>query len=102
MAEEKKFIPDEESLQDQLDKLSDMMDFDKKTIAENDAIARDPNHVFDHQGEWAEARAKGNLDALNRHEKMYEETIDRLNKLKDCSNRESEGSGNAVKEIDSE
>ena len=88
MEEEKKFIPDEETLQNQLDNLSDVIDRDKKVIAENDAIARDPHHVFDHQGEWAEARMKGNLDALNRHQDMYEETKDRLNKLKDSSNQE--------------
>ena len=90
MEEEKKFIPDEETLQNQLGKLSDVIDRDKKVIAENDAIARDPHHVFDHQGEWAEARMKGNLDALNRHQNMYEETKDRLNKLKDSSNQELE------------
>ena len=90
MEEEKKFIPDEETLQNQLGKLSDVIDRDKKVIAENDAIARDPHHVFDHQGEWAEARMKGNLDALNRHQDMYEETKDRLNKLKDSSNQELE------------
>ena len=96
MEKEKKFIPDEKTLQSQLDRLSDVMGRDKKAIAENDAIARDPNHVFDHQGEWAEARLKGNLDALNRHEKMYEETKDRLNILKDGSNQESEECDNAV------
>lgn len=90
MEEEKKFIPDEETLQNQLGKLCDVIDRDKKVIAENDAIARDPHHVFDHQGEWAEARMKGNLDALNRHQDMYEETKDRLNKLKDSSNQELE------------
>lgn len=90
MEEEKKFIPDEETLQNQLGKLSDVIDRDKKVIAENDAIARDPHHVFDHQGEWAEARMKGNLDALNRHQDMYEETKDRLNKLKDSSNQDLE------------
>lgn len=90
MEEEKKFIPDEETLQNQLSKLSDVIDRDKKVIAENDAMARDPHHVFDHQGEWAEARMKGNLDALNRHRDMYEETKDRLNKLKDSSNQELE------------
>ena len=90
MEEEKKFIPDEETLQNQLGKLSDVIDRDKKVIAENDAIARDPHHVFDHQGEWAEARMKGNLDDLNRHQDMYEETKDRLNKLKDSSNQELE------------
>lgn len=89
MDEDKKFTLDEETLQDQLDKLSDMMDSDKKAIAENDAIARDPSHIFDCQGEWAEARKRGNLDALNRHEELYEETKERLDQLKDSSNQES-------------
>ena len=102
MGEKKKFTLDEETLQNQLDKLSDVIGHDKKAIAENDAIARDPHHVFDHQGEWAEARMKGNLDALNRHQDMYEETKDRLNRLKDDPNQEPEECDNADKETDSE
>lgn len=90
MAEEKKFTLDEETVKAQCEKVKDLIDRDKKVIAENDAIARDPHHVFDHQGKWAEARMKGNLDALNRHQDMYEETKDRLNKLKDSSNQELE------------
>lgn len=65
-----------------------MIEDDKKAIAENDAIARDSNHIFDEQGEWAEARKRGNMDSLNRHQKMYEETKERLNKLKNDSNQE--------------
>ena len=89
MDKDKKFTLDEETLQDQLDKLRDMMDSDKKAMAENDTIARDPSHIFDCQGEWAEARKRGNQDALNRHEEMYEETKERLDKLKDGSNQKS-------------
>ena len=88
MEVEKKFTPDKETLRDQLKKIDDLIKRDKEAIVENDAIAKDPNHVFDHQGEWAEARLKGNLDALNRHEKMCEETKERLNKLNDGSNSE--------------
>jgi hypothetical protein len=88
MDKDKIFTLDQESLEDQLKKIDDLIKRDKETIVENDAIAKDPNHVFDHQGEWAEARLKGNLDALNRHEKMCEETKERLNKLNDGSNSE--------------
>lgn len=91
MDKDKIFTLDQESLEDQLKKIDDLIKRDKESITENDAIAKDPNHVFDHQGEWAEARLKGNLDALNRHEKMCEETKERLDKLKDGTNQDSEG-----------
>jgi hypothetical protein len=90
MDKDKIFTLDQESLEDQLKKIDDLIKRDKESITENDAIAKDPNHVFDHQGEWAEARLKGNLDALNRHEKMCEETKERLDKLKDGTNQDSE------------
>lgn len=96
MDKDKIFTLDQESLEDQLKKIDDLIKRDKESITENDAIAKDPNHVFDHQGEWAEARLKGNLDALNRHEKMCEETKERLDKLKDGTNQDSEECDNAV------
>ena len=68
MAEDKKYTPNKETLEGQLEKLTDMIEGDKKAIAENDAIARDPNHIFDQQGVWAEARKKVNEDALERHQ----------------------------------
>lgn len=85
MEKDKKFTLDEETLKAQREKVKDLIEGDKKAIAENNAIARDPNCDFN-QREWAEARVKGNLGALNQHQKMYEETNERLNKLKDSSN----------------
>ena len=53
MSDNKKFTPDKETLEGQLDKLKDMIEDKKKVMAENKAIARDPNHAFDEQGKWA-------------------------------------------------
>ncbi len=78
MATDKKYASDKETLEGQLEKVKEMIEGDKKTIAENDAIARDPNHILDQQGEWAKARKKGNLDALSRHQSMYTDTTRRL------------------------
>lgn len=87
MDKEKKFTTDVETLKDQLDKLDDMLNGDKKAIAENEAIALDPNHILDSQGEMAEARINGTREGMNRHEKMREETTDRLNKQESRSNQ---------------
>ena len=46
MSDNKKFTPDKDTLEGQLDKLKDVIEGDKKTMAENKAIARDPNHAF--------------------------------------------------------
>ena len=82
MAEEKKFALDKDTLEGQLDKLKDMIEDKKKTMAENKAIARDPNHAFDEQGKWAEARNKGIEEGLNRNQQQYAETEERLRRLK--------------------
>lgn len=59
MAEKKKYTLDKETLEAQLDELSDMKEGLKETIAENEAIARDSDHLIDKQGEWAETRNIG-------------------------------------------
>lgn len=81
MPEGKKFVLDKETLETQRNKLNDMIDGDKEAIAKNNVIAKDPNHVLDNQGEWAEARQKDNIEALNRHEQQLAETIGKLNDL---------------------
>ncbi len=81
MAEEKKFTPDKDTLEGQLDKLKDMIEDKKKTMAENKAIARDPNHAFDEQGKWAEARNEGIEEGVNRNQQQYAETEERLRRL---------------------
>lgn len=85
MAENKKFSFDKETLKTQLGELSDMKEGLNETIAENEAIARDPNHVIDKQGEWAEARNKGLREAFKRYQRFSEETEERLNNLSDKS-----------------
>ena len=40
------------------------------------------------QRRWAEARLKGNLEGLNRHEQQLSETEDRLKRLSDESQDE--------------
>ena len=102
MGKEKNFTLDEKTLEAQRNKLGDMIEGDQEAIAVNAAITRDQQLAHTQHPKWAEARLKGNLDALNRHQKMYEDTIERMNKLKDSSNQESEGCGNAIKETDSE
>jgi hypothetical protein len=86
MSDNKKFTPDKDTLEGQLDKLKDVIEGDKKTMAENKAIARDPNHAFDEQGKWAEARNKGIEEGLNRNQQQYAETEERLKRLKRQSN----------------
>lgn len=78
MEENKKFVLDKETLEVQREKLRDLIESDKESIAENDAISKDPKNVFDNQGEWAEARKKGSVEALNRHEQLLSETIERI------------------------
>lgn len=81
MPEDKKFVLDKEALEAQRDKLNEMIVGDKEAIAKNDAIAKDSDLVLSNQGEWAEARKKDNIEALNRHEQQLSETIERLNDL---------------------
>lgn len=88
MTDNKKFTMDKETLEGQLDKLKDVIEGDKKTIAENKAIARDPNHAFDEQGKWAEARNEGIEEGLNRHQQQYLETEERLRRLSNESQDE--------------
>lgn len=88
MSDNKKFTPDKDTLEGQLDKLKDVIEGDKKTMAENKAIARDPNHAFDEQGKWAEARNKGIEEGLNRHQQQYAETEERLRRPSDESQDE--------------
>ncbi len=82
MAEEKKFKMDKETLEGQLDKLKDMIEDKKKVMAENKAIALDPCHAFDEQGEWAKARNEGIEEGVNRNQQQYAETEERLRRLK--------------------
>lgn len=88
MAEDKKFTMDKEAQEGLLDKLKDMIEGEKKTMAENKAIARDPNHAFDEQGKWAEARNEGIEEGLNRHQQHYVETEERLRRLSEESQDE--------------
>ena len=85
MAKDKKFTLDQATLEGQLEKLKDVIDGDKKTIAENKTIARDPSHAFGEQGKWAEARNEGIEEGLNRHQQQYAETEERLRRLSDES-----------------
>lgn len=82
MSDNKKFTPDKEMLEGQLDKLKDMIEDKKKVMAENKAIALDPSHAFDEQGEWAKARNEGIEEGVNRNQQQYAETEERLRKLK--------------------
>jgi hypothetical protein len=59
-----------------------MIEDKKKTMAENKAIARDPNHAFDEKGEWAKARNEGIEEGVNRNQQQYAETEERLRRLK--------------------
>ena len=102
MGKDKKFTLDEKTLETQRKKLGDLIEGDKEAIAVNAAITRDPHLANTQHPMWAEARIKGNLDALSRHENMYEETNDRLNKLRDCANQESDEDSNTLKGTDSE
>lgn len=88
MAENKKFTTDKDTLEGQLDKLKDVIEGEKKTMAENKAIARDPNHAFDEQGKWAEARNEGIEEGLIRHQQQYVDTEERLRRLTDESQDE--------------
>lgn len=88
MAEKKKYTLDKETLEAQLDELSDMKEGLKETIAENEAIARDSDHLIDKQGEWAETRNIGLREALDRYQRFSEETEDRLKSLSDESQDE--------------
>lgn len=82
MSDNKKFTPDKETLEGQLDKLKDMIEDKKKVMAENKAIALDPSHAFDEQGEWAKARNEGIEEGVNRNQQQYAETEERLRRLK--------------------
>ena len=82
MSDNKKFTPDKETLEGQLDKLKDMIEDKKKVMAENKAIALDPSHAFDEQGEWAKARNEGIEEGVNRNKQQYAETEERLRRLK--------------------
>ncbi len=82
MSDNKKFTPDKETLEGQLDKLKDMIEDKKKVMAENKAIALDPSHSFDEQGEWAKARNEGIEEGVNRNQQQYAETEERLRRLK--------------------
>ena len=88
MSEDKKFTFDEDTLEAQREKAKDLIEGDKKAIEENAATARDPNHAFDEQGKWAEARNKGIEEGLNRHQQQYAETEERLRRLSDESQDE--------------
>ena len=88
MAEKKKYTLDKETLEAQLDELSDMKEGIKETIAEKEAIARDSDHLIDKQGEWAETRNIGLREALDRYQRFSEETEDRLKSLSDESQDE--------------
>jgi hypothetical protein len=87
MAEDKKFTFDKETLEVQHEKVKDLIEADRKTIEENAAIARN-SKVAPNQRQWAEARLKGNLEGLNRHEQQLSETEDRLKRLSDDSQDE--------------
>lgn len=58
MCEDKKYTLDKETLETHIEKLNNLIAGDNEAIKENDAIAKDPNHVFDSQGEWADDRKK--------------------------------------------
>lgn len=88
MSDNKKFATDKDTLEGQLDKLKDVIEGEKKTMAENKAIARNPIHAFDEQGKWAEARNEGIEEGLNRHQQQYAETEERLRRLSDESQNE--------------
>lgn len=96
MNKDKKFALDKDTLEAQCEKLNEMIEGDKEAIAENNAMARDPHHVLDKQGEYAEARMKGNVEALSRHEQQLAGTKERLNKLKNDANQEYQGSDRAI------
>lgn len=45
MSEDKKFTFDKEMLEDQREKVKDLIKYDKEVMAENDTIAKDPSHI---------------------------------------------------------
>lgn len=87
MAGDKKFTLDKETLEDHHEKVKDLIEGDKKAIEENAAIARNPK-IAPNQRLWAEARLKGNLEGMSRHEQQLSETEDRLISLSDKSQDE--------------
>ncbi len=69
------------TLESLFEKLKSLIKGVKEAISECDAIARNPNFVFDEQVKWAEARKKGLLEALGRLQQQYEETSEKLSRL---------------------